>query len=155
MLLRRCVFQLSGLLVSENNAKAVTGFLNVGEVTNVAPKLQDASAGLLKRLRAPAKRLTLFLCFDDVHSLTNAVDDDAYQRDAWFPTRWDVLCSTLAHLLTTENTGKSNVFFLSMSTASHFPIMSRPKYLATSARQAGALFAPFTTTPFDIEPFGE
>src|ERR1700761_9194914 len=116
MLLRRCVFQLSGLLVSENNAKAVTGFLNVGEVTNVAPKLQDASAGLLKRLRAPAKRLTLFLCFDDVHSLTNAVDDDAYQRDARFPTRRDVLCSTLAHLLTTENTGKSNVFFLSMST---------------------------------------
>ncbi|KAJ7211208.1 hypothetical protein GGX14DRAFT_623845 [Mycena pura] len=105
--------------------KAVTGFLNVEEVTNVAPKLQDALA----------------------------VDDDAYQRDARFPTRWDVLCSTLAHLLTTENTGKSNVLCLSMSTASHFPIMSRPKYLATSARQAYAtftLFAPFTTTPFDI-----
>ncbi|KAJ7211194.1 hypothetical protein GGX14DRAFT_565068 [Mycena pura] len=122
-------------------------------------ELKAALMCLLKRLGAPDKGLALFLYFDEFHSLFFSADNDAGVRNH---TRWDTLCSTLAHLTTivaegTQVSGKRNVFCLSLSTASHFRVMSRPKYMAPSSRKAtptATLFAPFTSTPFDImEPF--
>ncbi|KAJ7211187.1 hypothetical protein GGX14DRAFT_623762 [Mycena pura] len=116
-------------------------------------ELNAALMCLLKRLGAPDKGLALFLYFDEVHSLFFSADKDAGVR------RWDTLCSTLAHLTTivaegTQVSGKRNVFCLSLSTASHFRVI---KYMAPSSRQPAptvTLFAPFTSTPFDImEPF--
>ncbi|KAJ7211190.1 hypothetical protein GGX14DRAFT_623773 [Mycena pura] len=122
---------------------------------NGISELKDALVCLLKRLGASDKGLALFLYFDEVHSLFFSEEKDAGVRNR---TRWDTLCSTLAHLTTvfdegTKVSGKRNVFCLSLSTASHFPVMSRPKYMAPSLRQSDpgvALFPPFTTTPFDI-----
>ncbi|KAJ7226119.1 hypothetical protein GGX14DRAFT_423957, partial [Mycena pura] len=146
-------------------------------------KLEEAVIGLLKRLGAiKTTGLTLFLYFDEVHSLFGAHGDTVDQ------TRWDILCSTLASITnavvrhpkitsadttsaTAEGTAdegnmadvqfegddkvtaRTKVFCVSLSTASHFPSIVRPKHMASSARAVHPhvnLFPPYTTTPFDI-----
>ena len=133
-------------------------------------ELEEAVIGLLERLGAiKTTGLTLFLYFDEVHSLFGAHGDTVDQ------TRWDILCSTLAYITsaTAEGTAdednmdvqfegddevaaRTKVFCVSLSTASNFPSMIRPKHMAFSARAAHPrvnLFPPYTTTPFDISMF--
>ncbi|KAJ7211199.1 hypothetical protein GGX14DRAFT_449418, partial [Mycena pura] len=129
---------------------------NANERKYGTSELNAALMGLLKRLGAPDKGLALFLYFDEVHSLFFSADNDEGNR-----TRWDTLCSSLAHLTTivaedTQVSGKNNVFCLSLSTANHF-VRSRPYFpapLSQHAADAVTLLAPFTKTPFDImKPF--
>ncbi|KAJ7226128.1 hypothetical protein GGX14DRAFT_423974, partial [Mycena pura] len=103
-------------------------------------ELEKAVIGLLKRLGAmKTTGLTLFLYFDEVHSFFYAHGDTVDQ------TRWDIFCSTLASIANAidRNPGiasadkvaaRTKVFCVSLSTASHFPSMIRPKHMASSAR---------------------
>jgi hypothetical protein len=86
----------------------------------------------------------LFIYFDEIHSLIPA------NMKMGDKNRWDVLTSTLATITRAE---PRDVFCLSLSTSSLYPVMSRTKLLMPSARSLTpdvVLPAPHTSAPFDV-----
>jgi hypothetical protein len=109
------------------------------------PVLQEQVKGLVKLIKSKSSiDKFLFIYFDEIHSLIPA---NVELRDK---NRWDTLTSTLATITHAE---PKNVFCLSLSTSSLYPVMSRPKPLMPSARSLTpdvVLPAPHTSAPFDV-----
>jgi hypothetical protein len=119
--------------------------------------VEQLITGLQQQVRALVERIGskssidkfLFIYFDEIHSLIPA---NAEMGDK---NRWDVLTSTLATITLAE---PRDVFCLSLSTSSLYPVMSRPKPVMPSARLLTpdvVLPAPHTSAPFDVRIDGK